>query len=287
MIAIAGLSDEMRGLLACVLEAIDHEEERFSGTRTLRGHSLLVAYYASTIAARLGLDPVVYYLAGLLHDYGKLEARAQDLDEEDYTVKAAKELLEKLGAPRQLAEAVAGVLSRGTIGDPVLGDADVLSKLGLRGLAEFVAKWTARGSDLPGMLVEGLPRELTVARNVDQYLCTAAAKGLAQPLARETLEVYRRLLEEAEEALGLGLRLVEENIEGVTAVFVTLERCPHCLREGLEKRLEPRRGRVCQGYRLVHRCPSCGWAASGGVCLPRRQCSGRGGSRSLCPDCQD
>ncbi|ALL01435.1 hypothetical protein Pyrde_1389 [Pyrodictium delaneyi] len=284
---MAAIPEEVRGLAARVLEVIDHEEEQFSGTRTLRGHSLLVAYYASAIAARLGLNPVAYYLAGLFHDYGKLEARARGLDEEEYTVTAARELLKRLGAPEEIVEAVTGVLSRGTTNDPVLGDADVLSKLGLRGLAEFVAKWTARGSDLVGMLVEGLPRELTVARNVDQYLCTMAAKELAQPLARETLEVYKRLLEEAEEALGLGLRLVEESIEGVIAVFVTLDRCPNCLRGGLEKRLEPRRGRVCRGYKLVHRCPSCGWVASGGVCLPRRQCSGLGSSRSLCPSCQD
>jgi len=283
--ATPGLPEELRGLVARLLEALDREELRFSGTRTLRGHSLLVAYYASAIAARLGLDPVVYYLAGLLHDYGKLEARARGLDEEEYTVEATRGLLEGLGAPRQLAGAVAEVLRRGTTGDPVLGDADVVSKLGLRGLAEFVAKWTARGSDLAGMLVEGLPRELTVARNVDRYLCTEAARELARPLAGETLEAYRRLLEEAEEALGLGLRLEERSIEDITAVFVALERCPRCLREGLEKRLELRRGRVCRGYKLVHQCPRCGWTGSGGVCLPRRRCTGSeaGGA---CPACR-
>ena len=177
--------------------------------------------------------------------------------------------MKKLGLPEGVVEEVVGILRRGVVNDPVLGDADVLSKLGLRGVAEFIAKWTARGSDLVCMLVEGLPRELTVASNIDRYLCTPVARKLARQLAEETVKTYTRLLEEMEETLNLGLRIEAKMIDGITAVFVTLDRCPRCLGQGLEKRIEPRRGFVCHGYKLVHRCPRCGWIASGGICLPR------------------
>ncbi|KSW11582.1 hypothetical protein CF15_01745 [Pyrodictium occultum] len=260
------------GLASRILEELDRGEELASGTRTLRLHSLLVAHYASLIASRLGLDPVAYYLAGLLHDYGKLEARERGLDEDEYTAEKAAGLLEVLGAPEELARRVAGILRRGARRDPVLGDADVLAKLGLQGVAQFIAKWTARGSSLAEMLVEGLPRELTVALNPRLYLCTGPAREAGERLAGEAVEAYTRLLEEAEEALGLGLRLVEERVEGVRAVFVAVERCPRCLSPGLERRLEPHRGRLCRGLRMVHRCPRCGWAGRGGVCLPWRRC---------------
>lgn len=61
--------------------------------RVTAEHSVEVGYYAAKIAERLGLEPSRYFLAGLLHDIGKIQMDDHPLKTDDVLTKKERKQL--------------------------------------------------------------------------------------------------------------------------------------------------------------------------------------------------
>ena len=246
------------------IERIMVEEEK--GYKTLLSHSMIVAGYARLIAESEGLNPDALFIAGLLHDLGKLTARNQGVDEVEYRNKVVMKLLDKLNLPQGLTETIRRALREpGSLEAAILHDADVLSKLGTLGIYTFASKWAVKARSILEALVEGLPRELAIAANIDHVLVTGTAKKIGKKLATRLLQLYTWLLDELH-GLGFNVKLVEEKYNGAKLFWVVLTTCPRC--EGVvgaEKKIH--HGEFCEGLKLVHQCRRCGLTMESKICL--------------------
>ncbi|RTR28189.1 HD domain-containing protein [Robertmurraya yapensis] len=133
-------------------------------------HSIEVAYYAAKIADKLGLDASRYYLAGLLHDIGKISM-------EDHPLKTSEVLSEK---------------ERLKLHDHVLNGVLTLSELGF---GEDVVKFCLRhherqnGYGYPfGVDNENIPLEGKIAQVADVFSALTSTREYRENQKSFTLE---------------------------------------------------------------------------------------------------
>ncbi len=223
---------------------------------------MAAAWYAARLALELGLDPLPYWAAGLLHDAAKPAARLRGAGEEELAGRVAWEILVELGH-RGLAERVRAILEGRDPWWTVVRDADTLAKLGFLGFAETVAKWASRGLGSLDAVLSGAARQLTALHSLDQLICTEPGRRLAHSLAPRLREALRGALEELK---GLGVEVAEAEAGGI--VLLVPGRCPRC-GAPLETRVEESMSPGCSGVRVSARCSACSWSLGYTVCPPR------------------
>ncbi|MET1128729.1 MAG: HD domain-containing protein [Thermoproteota archaeon] len=254
----------------CSRESVVRLLVREAPDRELALHSLLVARVSERLAAAEGKDTLVAYLAGLLHDVGKMEARKRGAREEEVSAEMASRILTEAGCAPSLVERVTSALKgEGGVADVVL-DADTLVKLGPASILEVGVKYGLRGETLVEAILSGLSRQLTVIENIDRVLCTDTARKEAKRLAEETRKLVSSVLEDMRR-LGLELAVGRIGVGDRVYVLIKASRCPVC-RSALEEECGST-GPFCAGVRLKLTCRKCGWFSYVSSCIPERHCA--------------
>lgn len=259
--------ERLGSLASRILEAITREEE-LGGCRpaALASHSLRVARLSAMIASMEGGDPRVAFVAGLLHDYGKIRSRATGADEDRLSAEEARRILESLGE-YSLASAVHRALT-----DPesleykAVRDADALAKAGSIGILVNLAGWLLRGLNVEEALLERLPMELSWSTSLRASMETRAGKTLADRLAERSLSIALWMLDELR-MTGLDLEVERVSLEGREVPVIKPSRCPRCGSTSIAIRVQLVEGAKCRNAVATHKCTSCGWRVEQRVCI--------------------
>jgi HD-GYP domain-containing protein (c-di-GMP phosphodiesterase class II) len=161
------LRESLFGLVRCLTAAIDAKDPYTSG------HSERVARIAARIGGQMGLPPTMLsdlYLAGLLHDIGKIGIR--------------DEVLQKPG--RLSEEEFAHIQTHTVIGDRLVAPLKPLQHL-RPGVRSHHERWDGKGypDGLRGEAIPLLARVLAVADSCDAMLATRAYRGAMSPMEIE------------------------------------------------------------------------------------------------------
>ena len=273
--------DRLTALQRALRERLAGEEAQLprpDGEPTLFAHSLRVARLAHRLAlATPGAAVEEAYLAGLLHDAGKL-ARLRDpcsgLAEEVRSAEVARELLGAAGLGGELEDRVADAIHElyleevePSLTTRLVDDADNLDKLGLPGVGVFFVKQGLRGIGLGPRLLAQVGVELTYARYAARAVWTEAGRQLAAVRARASERFFRAFVR-AVRADGLHrVRVRTIPCAGIELTMVVQESCDCGGR--LRCSVETSSGTKCTLLRVRQTCVRCGWELVTEFCRPR------------------
>lgn len=132
----------------CFCERIEsvvrrHLAARHAGWPHLWGHTLRVTGVAVAIARTRQVDPVLGYLAGVLHDVAKLDEIASAKTHEQLGAEFASRVLQDRFSPDAIVQIRAAILKEeGSVLGEVLHDADKLDKIGAAGILRRISTGT-------------------------------------------------------------------------------------------------------------------------------------------------
>jgi 5'-deoxynucleotidase YfbR-like HD superfamily hydrolase len=284
--SVGGISSSLPGERLTALERLlgerlADEESRLPrprGEPTLLAHSLRVARLAHELAlATSGASADEAYLAGLLHDAGKLARladRGGDLAEEERSALVALDLIAAVGLDPELGGRVADAireLYREAV-EPCLttrlvADADSLDKLGLPGVAVFFVKQGLRGVGLGPRLLAQVGVELTYARYAAEVAWTEAGRRLAAARARESERFFRAFVRSVSRCGLHPVRVRTLHHGGFELTVVVLRRCGCGSR--VRCAVESYAGSKCTVLRLEQSCVRCDWSLITELCRPK------------------
>jgi GNAT superfamily N-acetyltransferase len=262
-------------------ERLTAEERRLprpQGEATLLAHSQRVARCARVLALETPAAAVdEAYLAGLLHDAGKLARLADgggELPEEERSAEAALDLMASVGFDRGAAERVAAAIRElyleavePCLTTRLVADADSLDKLGLPGVAVFFVKQGLRGVGLGPRLLAQVGVELTYARHAADTAWTEAGRRLAAARATESERFFRAFVKSVDASGIYPVRVRTLRHDGFELTAVVLRRCDCGSR--VRCAVESYRGRKCTVLRLEQSCAACDWSLITELCRPK------------------
>lgn len=245
-------------------------------TTHLWEHSKQVADIAVEIGRRAGADLEVVALASLFHDVGKFysgQYHRDEVREEVHSARAAEKIMrecglsqEKIGRVVEAIHSLYGEETPASLECKVLRDADLLSKSGALGVANFFIKWSARGMNMSDMLISELGRELSYLENLDKLVLTEAARGIVREKISFGMEFFDRLARELGEFRILGIGLTRLVYEDTPLVVVKLEKCG-CGGE-FTLNLGSEDTPTCRRAVITQRCGRCGKEYKTSYCMP-------------------
>jgi len=249
-----------------------------AGEATLFAHSLRVARMAQRLAeATPGASREAAYLAGLLHDAGKLARLQQtcsDVREEVRSAEAARELIGRCGLDAGLAREVAAAIHElyleevtPSLSTRLVSDADNLDKLGLGGVAVFFVKQGLRGIGLGPRLLSEVGVELTYALHAERAMWTDAGRELAAERALESFRFFRAFVRSVRADGVYRFRVRKLVYEQTELYVVAQERCACGGTIGFE--VSSAAGNKCTLLKVRQSCRRCDWQLTTEMCRPR------------------
>ncbi len=247
--------------------------------RTLYAHSVRVARRARRMAEQMGgVAPEMAFLAGVLHDAGKLRDglyHQGDRPEEEISAEVAEELLVAARVePWDVRAEIADAVRRMQQEDPppsvlaqITWDADALDKLGPCGVAAFFLKSGLRGRGLDERLLERTSVELTYARAAPDTMWTDAGEHEAVPAAAYTDRYFRDLIDALVTSGGWDVAIELLQYQDMEIFSVGAPRCGCGGRRVSE--VHSVGGVICTKLVLTRRCEQCGDERTVRFCSPR------------------
>jgi len=276
------------GLLAEVRKIIQDSERAYEGKDSqsesfLWEHTTHVSSVANQLAQSEKMDPLIPVIAALFHDVGKFaEGRyhAEDTIEEEESARIAERLLRKYGMKASdVNKALAGLKAlynenakKNRIA-AILHDADFLSKFGVLGVAGFFIKSTLRGRTLRTSVLEYLSKEMTYAACLPLNMHTASGRKLADRKSRDSLKIFRSLLNELKDACIADLKVRSLRIPaagGKKQLSICMVVSPVCLECGERWKMDwtTEEGVKCHKLCVDWNCSHCGKQLETSFCLP-------------------
>ncbi len=278
-LSISSIVSEASSKAKKLIKELEHryiEASRPVVSTHLWEHSKQVANIAIRIGKKAEADLEVVALASLFHDVGKFysgQYHGDEVREEVHSARIAKEVTSESGLSQDKVERVVEAIYSlygeeipTSVEGKVLHDADLLSKSGALGVANFFIKWSTRRMNMTDILVSELGRELSYLENMERLVMTKAAKEIVRKKITFSLDFFNRLTKELSELGILKIGLTRLVYEETPLVIVKLERCDcggkFILNLGSED--TP----TCKRAVITQRCDRCGKEIGTSYCMP-------------------
>jgi len=199
------------GLLDAIHKIIRQSEGKHQGgggssESFLWEHAMLATSLAYQLAQAENCDPLIPVLASLFYEVGK-SAGGDPTAEREESVRAAKRILRRFGMKSaEILRVMSGLRRLFTEKAAnnwvaaIVHDADLLSRFGALGVADFFIKSALRRRTLRASVFAHLSKELTYAACLPLNMHTASGRALAARKASDSIRFFRALLAELREA---------------------------------------------------------------------------------------
>jgi HD superfamily phosphodiesterase len=277
------------GLIEKIRNLIWESEKKYEGASGfsesfLWEHTTHAASLSFKLAQAEGLDPLIPAIAALFHDAGKFAGgryHTEGTVEEEESARIASRLLREAGMKASdIRRVISGLKAlyrekaRKNVLAAILHDADLLSKFGALGVANFFTKSALRGRTIRSAVLGYLSKELTYAACLSSSMHTSAGRKLAAKKAFDSLKFFRLLLCELREARIADLRIKRIRIahpvyknRSLEVHLVLSAKCPECSHAWSMAWLIEK-GVKCTSLNVDLVCSGCGQRIEMSFCLP-------------------